>query len=93
MFVLSYDFVLHLLQFIVVLYFGKSAVNPLIYGWKNIELRKTFLRALTRDGSASSVVLRKGSNTISFLAEHGMTLSGISSGTRNRTTFNYADIP
>ncbi len=27
-----------------VLYFGKSAVNPFIYGWKNKDLRKALAR-------------------------------------------------
>ena len=37
------------LQFVVVLYFGKSAVNPFIFGWKNQDLRASFLRVLKLD--------------------------------------------
>ncbi len=51
------------------LYFGKSAVNPLIYGWKNNELREALIRSVTREGSRSEAVVRKGSNVIHFIAE------------------------
>ena len=30
----------------MILYFGKSAVNPLIYGWKNRDFRLAFARLL-----------------------------------------------
>ncbi|GIX90181.1 hypothetical protein CEXT_226271 [Caerostris extrusa] len=30
--------------FAVCFYFGKSAINPIIYGWKNKEFRQTFRR-------------------------------------------------
>ena len=30
----------------MILYFGKSAVNPLIYGWKNRDFRVAFARLL-----------------------------------------------
>lgn len=30
----------------MILYFGKSAVNPLIYGWKNRDFRHAFARLL-----------------------------------------------
>lgn len=39
------------LQCVVVLYFSKSALNPIIYGWKNQDLRRAFLRAFGNRGS------------------------------------------
>ena len=33
-------------QFVLILYFGKSAVNPFIYGWKNRDFRFAFGRLL-----------------------------------------------
>ncbi len=37
-----------MLQFVCVLYFGKSAVNPFIYGWKNKELRRALVLLIRR---------------------------------------------
>jgi len=34
------------LQFVLILYFGKSAINPFIYGWKNRDFRYAFARLL-----------------------------------------------
>ena len=33
-------------QVVVILYFAKSALNPLIYGWKNRDFRVAFIRLL-----------------------------------------------
>ena len=53
-------------QIVVVFYFGKSALNPIIYGWKNKELRRAFLRMLKRESSG----IRRGSSLLSFFDPH-----------------------
>ena len=58
-----------LFQFIVLLYFGKSAVNPIIYGWKNHELREALIRSLWRDGTTTSEFLRRASTTIQLVTD------------------------
>ena len=45
-------------QLIVILYFGKSAINPIIYGWKNNELRSEFLRTFSKNSSTVSMSTR-----------------------------------
>ena len=56
-------------QFVVLLYFGKSAVNPLIYGWKNHELRAALVRSLWRDGTTTSELLRRTSTVIQLVTD------------------------
>jgi hypothetical protein len=34
------------MQVVMILYFGKSALNPFIYGWKNRDFRLAFARLL-----------------------------------------------
>ena len=50
----------------MVFYFGKSALNPIIYGWKNSELRKALIRMLKREGEQ----LRRGSSLLSVFDIH-----------------------
>ena len=50
----------------MVLYFGKSAVNPLIYGWKNTELRRALLRLLQRR-RGRRLLRRRASTAVSFI--------------------------
>ncbi len=38
------------------LYFGKSAVNPFIYGWKNKDLRRALVRLVKRKKNGSGKV-------------------------------------
>ena len=56
-------------QFVVLLYFGKSAINPIIYGWKNHELRITLVRSLWRDGTTTSELLRRTSTVIQLVTD------------------------
>ena len=55
----------------MVLYFGKSALNPLIYGWKNLELRRALIRLIQRRRSARAgghgTSHRRASTAISFI--------------------------
>ena len=44
-------------QFVVVLYFGKSALNPLVYGWKNQELREAIVRVARRRRASASLTV------------------------------------
>ena len=41
----------------VVLYFGKSALNPLVYGWKNQELREAIVRVARRRRASASLTV------------------------------------
>ena len=56
-------------QFVVLLYFGKSAINPIIYGWKNHELRAALVRSLWRDGTTTSELLRRTSTVIQLVTD------------------------
>ena len=75
-------------QFVVLLYFGKSALNPIIYGWKNHELRAALVRSLWRDGTTTSELLRRTSTVIQLVTDQttlNMNRKACDSESRNKT--------
>jgi predicted ferric reductase len=76
-------------QVVVILYFAKSALNPLIYGWKNRDFRVAFIRLLRTIPTLRSIKTLSGTR-LQHQTSAVATLELASSDGHER---NHVDIP
>ncbi|XP_057371724.1 adenosine receptor A2b-like [Daphnia carinata] len=73
---------------VMILYFGKSAINPLIYGWKNREFRLAFARLL-RYVPCSKWAMERSLSSMEVAAGMGSRAGSIQQSERRRSSKIY----
>lgn len=75
----------------MILYFGKSAINPLIYGWKNRDFRLAFARLLRY--VPCKWAMERSLDSVEAAAGFGSRASSIQHSNRPRSKIYQLELP